>query len=78
MNNKRIRNTALGVLGVIIVATTSRLAVAGNSAPQEPAEINVAAPELVGGPWLNTPNNKPITLASRKGKVTVVEFWTFG
>jgi peptide-methionine (R)-S-oxide reductase len=33
---------------------------------------------LTGGAWLNTPGNKPITLASRRGKVTIVEFWTFG
>ena len=37
-----------------------------------------SAPELVGGPWLNTPDGQPISLASRRGKVTVVEFWTFG
>ncbi|MFZ0594373.1 MAG: redoxin domain-containing protein [Bryobacteraceae bacterium] len=35
------------------------------------------APELIGSSWFNTPNNKPITLASRKGHVTIVEFWTF-
>ena len=45
---------------------------------QQPYEINVAAPELVGGPWLNRPRGAPHTLASRKGKVTVVQFWTFG
>jgi thiol-disulfide isomerase/thioredoxin len=39
---------------------------------------NVKPPELVGTDWINTPDNKPLTLASRKGKVTVVEFWTFG
>lgn len=44
----------------------------------EPIAIDAVAPELVGGPWLNTPKQQPITLASRKGKVTVVEFWTFG
>jgi hypothetical protein len=36
------------------------------------------APELVGGPWLNTPENKPVTLAALKGKVIVLHFWTFG
>ena len=36
------------------------------------------APELVGGPWLNTKDGKPLTLESRKGKVTLVAFWTFG
>ncbi len=35
------------------------------------------APELIGGPWLNTTDEKPVTLASRKGKVTLVAFWTF-
>lgn len=39
---------------------------------------NMPAPALSGGPWLNTPENGPMTLASRKGKVTVVHFWTFG
>ncbi|HLO99051.1 MAG TPA: redoxin domain-containing protein [Fimbriimonas sp.] len=34
------------------------------------------APEFIGTEWLNS--EKPITMASRKGKVTVVHFWTFG
>lgn len=33
------------------------------------------APELVQGAWLNTPGGKPLTLAARKGKVTIVQFW---
>lgn len=45
---------------------------------QAPFEMDIEAPELVGGPWINTPKNAPIKLASRQGKVTVVEFWTFG
>jgi hypothetical protein len=45
---------------------------------QQPVEIDVAPPELVGGPWLNTAKGAPIKLASRKGNVTIVEFWTFG
>jgi peroxiredoxin len=41
------------------------------------APVNTPAPELIGPQWLNTPGNRPITLASRHGKVTIVEFWTF-
>ena len=48
------------------------------SRAQNPATLNMAAPELSGGPWLNTPDNKPLTLAARRGKVTIVQFWTFG
>jgi len=40
--------------------------------------MNVAAPELVGGNWLNTPDGSPIPLASRRGQVTILHFWTFG
>ena len=51
-----------------------------NDQPARAATESAAktAPELVGGPWLNTTAGQPISLASRKGKVTVVEFWTFG
>ena len=44
----------------------------------QPIRLNAAAPELLGSHWLNTPDGKPVTLASRRGKVTVIEFWTFG
>ncbi len=50
------------------------------SALREVKAQNARAPqasELVGGPWLNTPGNQPLSLASRRGKVTVVQFWTF-
>jgi len=44
---------------------------------RNPASLNAAAPELVGAAWLNTPNGKPMKLAERKGKVTILHFWTF-
>jgi hypothetical protein len=33
------------------------------------------APELVGESWVNS---KPLTLAALKGRVVLVEFWTYG
>lgn len=45
-------------------------------AAKSDASKAAAAPELVGKTWFNT-GGKPITLASREGKVTIVEFWTF-
>ena len=44
----------------------------GSSEPSAPP-----APELVGNAWLNLTNGGRLSLASRKGKVTVVHFWTF-
>ena len=40
-------------------------------------QIRVRAPELTGGRgWLNT--DKPLTLAALKGKVVLLDFWTYG
>jgi thiol-disulfide isomerase/thioredoxin len=38
-------------------------------------QVNTKAPEFMGDIWLNS--EKPISMASRKGKVTLVHFWTF-
>ena len=40
-------------------------------------ELPVHAPELTGGRgWLNT--DKPLSLAALKGKVVLLDFWTYG
>lgn len=49
----------------------------GQSATTSTAKDPRIPPELVGGPWLNTEGGKPVTLASRQGKVTLVAYWTF-
>jgi DNA-binding beta-propeller fold protein YncE len=39
--------------------------------------VRVRAPELTGGRgWLNT--DKPLTIAALKGKVVLLDFWTYG
>ena len=47
------------------------------TAAGEPIKMDRKAPELIGGPWLNTAEGKPVTMAARRGKVTVVQFWTY-
>ena len=61
---------ALGAL------TLTGLALRGQQPPNEPAAL--PAPELTGGPWLNLPSGTKLTLAARKGKVTIIHFWTYG
>lgn len=51
---------------------------AGAVRAREPAVLNAPAPELTGGAWINTEDGKPVRLADRTGKVTVLHFWTFG
>jgi peroxiredoxin len=45
--------------------------------PSQPL-VGSLAPELTGDSWLNVPKGSKLSLASRKGKVTLVHFWTFG
>ena len=33
------------------------------------------APDIAGGPWLNSP---PLTLRALRGRVVLVDFWTAG
>ena len=33
------------------------------------------APDITGGPWINS---DPLTLAGLRGRVVLVEFWTYG
>ncbi len=58
--------------------------IVGGASPLFSAEMNyfgeqqkVRAPELVGGvDWLNT--DKPLSLAGLKGKIVLLDFWTYG
>src|SRR5437867_65976 len=68
----------LAALGALTLARM----LPAQAAEGNPTTLNVAAPELTGGPWLNTPPDakgkaSPVTLAARRGKVTIVHFWTF-
>jgi hypothetical protein len=74
MNRRRlIALTAYSALAGTGAALFRPAAAAGN-----PTALNAVPPELTGGPWLNTPKNEPLPLSARRGKVTVVHFWTFG
>ncbi len=61
-------NTMKKMLSALVIVTSMGVALAG-------AEVGKLAPEISGHSWLNS---KPLKLAELKGKVVLVEFWTFG
>ena len=37
--------------------------------------VGQPAPEITGGPWINS---EPLSMEKLRGRVVAVEFWTFG
>ena len=61
--------------GKILLLGAALLPLATTRAEQ-PAKMNIAAPELKDiDEWINT---KPLQIKDLRGKVVVVHFWTFG
>jgi len=60
--------------GIAALAFGTVLALAVGSAPAQ-VRTGRPAPDVVGGPWLNSP---PLTIDGLRGRVVLVEFWTHG
>ena len=54
----------IAVIGAAAVANASALVVNGSPAP-----------EIAEGAWINT---QPLTMQALRGRVVLVEFWTYG
>ena len=64
------------VMAVALVAAA--LGAAGwppTAGAQRGVRIGQPAPEVTGGPWINS---EPLTLGALRGRVVFVEFWTYG
>ena len=77
------RNMLIGIVaGIIIVAaltyatglTKLLLAPFGSSSEYE-SSGSATAPELATGEWINS---EPLKLNELRGRVVLIEFWTFG
>ena len=45
------------------------------SAPAQGARLGASAPDVAGERWINS---EPLTMPGLRGRVVLVEFWTFG
>ncbi len=66
----RIRKKFTALLRVVVV-----FSFAGIVSSAAYAGVGMPAPEISGHSWLNS---EPLVLAELKGKVVLLEFWTFG
>jgi hypothetical protein len=61
---------------LVVMGAVAAWAIAGPGlVGGETAGRGAAAPELTTGPWIGGP---PVTLASLRGRVVLLEFWTYG
>jgi hypothetical protein len=75
MMTTRTRRTArLGLgAGSMLLAGLMLLAEPGEA--QRGARVGQPAPEITGGPWINS---EPLSMERLRGRVVYVEFWTHG
>jgi DNA-binding beta-propeller fold protein YncE len=67
----------VGVALVFFLSHSSNASSMRGSIMSAQDKVRIRAPELTGGRgWLNT--DKPLTLAALKGKVVLLDFWTYG
>ena len=64
---------AAGVLALAVVV--GLLGGTGPADAQRGARVGQPAPEITGGPWINS---APLTMDGLRGRVVFVEFWTYG
>jgi len=69
MTTVRSRFTLMCAAGVLLATGLTSLSPAGDVVP-----LSGPAPEIISDTWLNSP---PKTMAGLRGKVVLVEFWTF-
>lgn len=59
----------------VALATGSASVAATGEAAERLVRAGRPAPEITGGPWINS---GPLSLAQLRGRVVFVEFWTYG
>jgi hypothetical protein len=65
----------LTLCAAVLLLAVSGPATAPGTAAGRQVRVGQAAPEITGGPWINS---EPLSLASLRGRVVMVEFWTYG
>jgi hypothetical protein len=72
-----VRRTLIWSLvgGLALAILGGALALHGVVTAQGGTALDRPAPEIVGGPWINS---QPLAAPALRGRVVFVEFWTYG
>jgi hypothetical protein len=68
-------STWLAMLAAAGVATAVVLLAVSPGPEAFTVRVGQPAPEITGGPWINS---EPLNMEKLRGRVVAVEFWTFG
>jgi len=60
---------------LVVFAALALVAFAATAGAPPGARVGQPAPEIAGGPWINS---EALTLEKLRGRVLLVEFWTYG
>ena len=71
MRAKRVMSIAMLALAAIAEVLTTATGAIAQGGPR----IGQPAPDIAGGPWINS---DPLSLDKLRGRVVFVEFWTYG
>jgi hypothetical protein len=74
-DDRGVRTRRWGRIGSRWLALGVALLAAVGSASAQVPRAGSGAPEVAGGAWIN---GGPLTMAGLRGRVVLVEFWTYG
>ena len=60
---------------LVAIGLVGCLAVLASPVGGQALRVGAAAPDIAGGPWIGS---EPLTIAGLRGRVVLVEFWTYG
>jgi hypothetical protein len=76
MTSGRCRvSVAIVPRGILILLLLGLVVAGGGWLVTAQPQTGQAAPEITGGPWINS---EPLTVSGLRGRVVLVEFWTYG
>ena len=74
MTDCRVRGMSVSHLAIAAVVL-SLVLLGLDSAAGQALRPGQMAPEITGEPWINS---QPLTMAGLRGRVVLIEFWTYG